>query len=276
VNEHCESFRDALAEALSASDPDRRGIPKELGWHEHVLTCPACREILDAEEALDQLLDTLPEPHLPDDLAQRVLARLARGDDDRLEALLELEAAPEVPRGLPERVLARLEPERVLARPGTDDPLDVLLGRLPDPKAPTGLATRVLSALDGERRSTLRPMGRPVREMDTPARWPRRVALLAAALLIAVFVTLWSKRSPSAVDPMRAGGADSPGPIAAKLQPDVDELEAEEVDPELLAALDLLENWETLTSDDLDLFLDDLDAVEVALLEYVPDDQEGG
>ena len=40
------------------------------------------------------------------------------------------------------------------------------------------------------------------------------------------------------------------------------------VDDELLEALDVLENWELLTSDDLDLMLAELDAVDWTLLEY--------
>ena len=96
----CRAFRERLASALS-------GSPQltELSWHEHLLACSDCRALLDSEEALEELLASLPAPHLPADLNERVLARLARVRETGLDQLLDLDHSPDAPAGLSERVL---------------------------------------------------------------------------------------------------------------------------------------------------------------------------
>ncbi len=99
----CTRFR-RLLEARLAGSPDPEGL-RELGWHEHISTCAACREMLAQEEALELLLASLPEPKLPPALTARVLARLRARSEDALDRLLELDDV-QVPAGLSQRVLA--------------------------------------------------------------------------------------------------------------------------------------------------------------------------
>lgn len=267
MSTECTRFRLALEEVLS-----RRASSEALGWHEHLLGCGPCRELLEAEEALEELLRSLPEPRLPGDLARRVLERLrAARDADALERLLDRDEAPVVPGGLAGRVLAGLEGSREEAR------LDALLDVLPEPGVPSGLADRILSGLEEER---------------TPSRDNRRGSILpskgmlwmaAAALLLALF-GLRGMRATDPAEPEVArestpearvapalagveGAADAPPPAAAPERHDP-------VDPGLLASLDVLENWEWVTSEDLDLLLAELDEADWALLEYGDEDPE--
>ena len=71
----CNDFRARLSVLLSG----QRAAPEwaALAWHEHLHTCSECRDLLEAEEALEVLLETLPEPRLPRALCERVLERLA-------------------------------------------------------------------------------------------------------------------------------------------------------------------------------------------------------
>ena len=66
----CMGFRQQL-EALLGGRPDPERLTV-LGWHEHLLSCGACREILEQEEALELLLASLPDPQLPPDLSRRL------------------------------------------------------------------------------------------------------------------------------------------------------------------------------------------------------------
>jgi hypothetical protein len=162
------------------------------------------------------------------------------------------------------------------------DPLDALLGRLPEPATPADLAARTLAAVQAEAaldrlldrhlpaeapsglsERVLIGLGqRPAPRVWRPVlRRPSTWALaLAAAALLAVALGLW--RRPSAALPedrlaqaprlpaagaalapdAETSGAETRGPAAAP------PLAAEaDVDPELLAVLEVLENWETLT-----------------------------
>jgi len=240
----CDEFRRSLAEALSSRENRR-----ELGWHEHLLGCAACRDLFQAEEVLDQLLASLPEPRLPRDLARRILVLLDRERArEALEDLLDRDPAPVVPPDLADRVLGRLSAERAAPDPrrAIEGPLHRLLGVLPEPAIPAGLVQRVLSGLEGER--TVAQRARP---FALPRRAPRTlVVVLAAGLLVALSLLFWKRRGD---DP----GRTTVGPNAEFL----------EVDPELLADLELLEDWELLMQEDLDLLLDDLDPVDLAILE---------
>jgi len=146
-NADCHGFRRGLERALSG-----RPVPavlQELSWHEHLLGCGECRELLEREEALEELLATLPTPRLSPELARRVLERLRevrRGLGD-LDELLALDAGSEAPGGLAHRVLIALEKERT---PTVDERLDALLARDPAPQTPHGLSKRLLAGLAPE------------------------------------------------------------------------------------------------------------------------------
>lgn len=326
MNHSCIEFRARLAQAL-AEHP-----VAELTWHEHVLTCADCRELLAAEEALDGLLASLPRPNLPPELARRVIARLApeRELDRLLDRALdralggslhqarpqlasELLARLAAPRELAARereldqlldrvpalarpdlardLLARLAPVREAAR--AERALDALLERVPTPQIPSDLAPRTLRALAAERapapasavrrnsRSAalehgLRPHG------AESERWRAARPLLAAAavaVLLAGAAWLWSVRRERAEGELTPGGAgpqvaersasDPQNPSPAQLRSQgsdaperattppvespVESLDALEPDAELLAQLDLLEAWDLITDEQLDL-----------------------
>jgi predicted anti-sigma-YlaC factor YlaD len=236
----CRDFRERLAAALAGG-----AGTTELGWHEHLLTCGDCRALLEDEEALEALLATLPEPVLPPDLAERVLARLAVERGAALDALLELERTPELPDGLAGRVLAGLAAERT-APAALDDLLDLV----PEPEVPVGLAERVLAGLEDER-APVRPALRLLRD---GAPW---LAALAAGILALVWA-LTRGEAPARETRMAREGA----------------LERELEDEELLAALPLLEDWELLMDEELDLLSGSLDEVDVLLLELAADSEE--
>ena len=147
IPDRCQNFRGLLERVLC--EPATELEPLE--WHEHLAVCAECRTLLEEEEALEQLLASLPAPALPEALADRVLARLRREHSpEDLDALLDIEQL-EGPTGLTERVLDELE-------------LDRLLARIPVPVVPAGLSARILTGLEPERRA---PAGRalPVRRL---------------------------------------------------------------------------------------------------------------
>ena len=282
--EGCQAFRDALAGALStggahsggAGVPGAPGRVAELGWHEHLLSCDECRSLLASEEALDVLLASLPEPRLPADLAARVLERLVRqraAGDEALEALLGRDPEPEVPGGLAARVLAGLAPSRAEAGvpESKPDPLDALLDRVPAPSVPEGLAERVLAGTRAPETPILAGPG-------SGGRWR-----LAAAAVLVLSGSVWlawllgdrrelgtGRERETAELPveLRLDPAPDRTELASGDPPGGPDVAAGDVDPELLAALDVLEDWEALTSDDLDLLLGELDALDWALLEH--------
>lgn len=159
MNASCISFRAVLEHKLAGGQA--RGELSQLAWHEHLLSCSECRNLLEAEEALEILLATLPEPRLPSELARRVIARLqeARQADAVLDALLDLDREASAPAGLSADVLARLQPERERVSPGRAlDPielqearLDALLESDREIAARAGLSSRVLAALASAR-----------------------------------------------------------------------------------------------------------------------------
>lgn len=222
----CRDFREHLELALSSGSSKL----SELSWHRHLTTCSACRELLEAEEVLELLLDTLPAPSLPPALAERVLLRL-RSDrnDEALERLLALDDHVSAPVDLSDQVLAGLSATRDVHDPN-NDPLDRLLSKLPEPVPPRDLAARVLEGLDAERRE--------------PVLWARRLErLLAAALVIAGLGTaFWILRTPEELNPV--DGVD-----VVRADPAV--LEPSEAPTEILENLDILENYDLLRSDEL-------------------------
>lgn len=249
----CRAFRRRLEERL-AGRVRERGLT-DLSWHQHLYGCGACRGLLEREEALEVLLASLPEPHLPRDLAERVLARLRRGSEFELDRLLELDQSTIAPSDLAQRVLAGLATSRG-AQPAsasispvpasiTEQQLDRWLDQAGRVEVPLDLGRRILAGLERQR-------GRPLRR----ASFARRPFLVAAAslLLAAGLWVLWPAgrgvepgqegleqvaRGPQGIPPLPSEPVALPGP---------------EPEPELLALLDLLAE-DLLWDDDVDLDL---------------------
>lgn len=261
----CQAFRDRLVAALEARDG--RNALGELGWHEHLLACGHCRQLLETEEALELLLDSLPEPRLPRELAERVLVRLKqRTRRDALDELLErADPAIDAP-ALARRVLAGLAAERA------EVALDRLLERVPAPDVPADLAERTLAKLALARR----------RPAATPA---RRVWLASAAAAVLVAGGAWAWRAwwrgderielPPIAEPTPTVPEGDRAPNAPRVAPESAPKRAlgNQADPfatpsdELLASLSVLESWELLNSENVDVMLSNLDAKDELLLE---------
>ncbi len=316
MNRACQEFRARLAQALGPSA--QRVFAPELEWHTHVLTCGACRALLEAEQALEHVLASLPQPTLPPHLAQRVLERLA---EQRVEAALDrtldlaLRDSADEGRGAPAQLaselLARLGPARAQAERERrlERALDRLLENVPPPQTPVGLSARVLKRLEAARRSSATPTRtstpQRVRAADEAAettrervREPQRVArswawLAAAGVALFAGAAAWflsrqgageARRDDiaielppdSAVRGDEMGPSRSPEPFAprdsrstpqvaqtapesrpeSKLDSAFDSAPGElEPDVELLAQLELLESWELLADEALDLEL---------------------
>ncbi|MCP3915361.1 MAG: hypothetical protein GY711_07380 [bacterium] len=234
MNVACIEFQGLLERSLECSLEGRADLV-QLGWHEHLLGCTACRELLAAEEALDELLATLPEPKLPERLARRVVRRLrATTSAARLDELLDLDSADAVPEGLATRVLAGL------AARADDTRLDRLLDEAHAVEVPIGLEKRVLRGI-ADRRVT----SAPARPKPLRLRLVRSPLVRAAAALLLVtggaFAT-W-RFTHRAVDP--TDGTD--GGEVAVVQPAGANLAADEG---LLDALAVLENWDLIESID--------------------------
>ncbi|MCB9914947.1 MAG: hypothetical protein H6828_07330 [Planctomycetes bacterium] len=238
-NEGCRDFLAALSRALEGRPQPERLT--RLSWHEHLLGCAPCRDLLEREEALEDLLATLPEPKLPPDLARRVLLRL--GVDAGLDALLDLDAA-EAPAGLAGRVLAGVRAERALDALLDLDTVDVPRDSLP----------RACWPDRGGRHRAAAPCA------CGPA--PRPVALAARGAAAAAAALVWAalppapEREPDAAEVARLDTADEP-------------------DPALLAALEVLERnelWDDAAGGGL-LAQADAD-LEVLLFETFVDEDE--
>ena len=243
MSRDCTSFRAALEAELL-------GRPSELrlawlAWNEHLLGCADCRELLEKEEALEALLATLPEPRLPEALLDRVLRRLRRdrAEETRLERLLDLDREP-APTGLAAGILARLEPERRgRTVSGPDARLDALLDLDREIAVPAGLAERTLASLALARRVPRRRVGRRIGWL---------VAAAAGVLLVILGRLAWMRgRSEARLEP-------SPEVVTRDSEPD----------PQLLAALDVVEQWDLLMQDDVDVLLSTLGPGDEALLDY--------
>jgi hypothetical protein len=263
VKHDCKSFRAALEDELLGR-PSQEKLAW-LSWHAHLLSCGECRELLEKEEALEALLASLPEPKLPEELTQRVLTRLRedRTVEVRLDNLLDLdrrlaqgeEEGTRAPDGLAAGILARLAPERAAqAASLADSRLDRLLYLDLQLEVPAGLAGRVLQGLAVARRAPAAPL--PARAR-VPHR-PRRAWVYAAAaglFLVLLGRVLWMR-----------------GPSERRVQPPIeaDFVEHGEPapDPQMLAALDVLEQWDLLMQDDVDVLLSTLGPGDEALLDY--------
>ena len=257
----CREFLGSLELALQGLPQPESLIP--LSFDEHLLGCEACRELLDAEHALEMLLASLPEPRLPADLASRVLERLRRerrvsAQPARdLDALLDGAPDPVMPADLASRVLRGVAPVR--QEQFRDAELDRLLENLPTPVAPANLSRELLAALRIER---------PVQRL-TLLRSPRLwVPLAAAGVLAAVWLSQsWKKDEPS---PTKDNEIDSQMvDVIDPIDGPIDWLNDEMVD-----AFEVLENWEHLQGSDLDLLLASIDEIDELLIETSEWDSE--
>ena len=334
----CQDFRQRLRVALEGSlrsEVSSLDSVRPLAWHEHLFTCHECRDLLEAEEALEHVLASMPAPTIPRELAQRLLLRLgtqrsapelASGNVD-LDSLLEIAQPIEIPADLSGRVLQKLHGERSAA---AQHDLDVLLDALPEPVIPAGLSARTRRAVKLERSRSLDALldlipapevpanlaqgilatleaergAVPGVRGDTPILRPRfgavRYAAAIAATLVVAFGAwrLTSNSQPTdpreagregvvqtqpETDSMGAGKGASPRNVVevAGLEnnqgttPEPEALSAESLpDPSVLASLDVLEDWELLMSDDIDLLLGSLDESDAELLFLAAEDDE--
>jgi len=215
IREDCREFRAVLLQALEGQP-----VPRELtvlSWHQHLLSCGQCRTLLEREEALEELLATLPDPKLPPDLVRRVSARLrsVREGGRGLDDLLEL-AEMRTPEGLGARVSAGVRAELGLDRLlEVDSAIEV----------PAGLSASVLRAVGAERDRQFAPLQPWYLQVRTPYLWA------AAAGFLLLVLSPWVRRDG-------AGVPDSGERIAVY---DVDD----SFDPESLSASD----FEVLLSD---------------------------
>lgn len=277
----CRNFRARLADVLRGpllanQEPALGG----LSWHRHVIDCAVCRELLDEEEALDELLRSLPQPHLPRALAERVLSRLdgaRRGLE--LDRLLDLPTSEPVPANLARGVLARVHAEQALDR---------LLDRVSVPNAPAGLDRRVLAKLELARRGkAVSPKPQPAIPVRAVASNRRQAAAgfplslrIAAGFALASLAGwgAWSLRrdwfepSPTHVPELAgatAGGNSTKQPLASPVAPGIDPSAIAQPDEQLLASLEMFEAWDLLASADaVDASLVTLDSIDEYLLDF--------
>ena len=236
IPERCNDFSELLERALC--EPTKELQP--LAWHEHLSVCPECRSLLEEEEALEHLLASLPEPRLPETLAERVLARLREEHAPvDLDTLLDMDGLDE-PEGLTDRVLDELG-------------LDRLLARVPEAELPAGLSARVLTALESERGKKAAPV------------FPlRRLVPLAASLL--VLLGFFALRGDDDIEPSLADGASDVQPSNEMLA--------------LLDILGDEAIWEDDVAIDIALSLDESDELLleylIAIEEEEDDEEENG
>jgi hypothetical protein len=240
----CLAFRTLLERKL-VGRPDPSSLT-ELSWHGHLHACADCRELFEGEEALEALLASWPEPVLAPDVKHRVLVALAKSREfeTSLDALLERDRAFHAPKDLAARVLAGLEKSRSELAPA--DPLDRLLDRAGAVEVPHGLSGRVLAGLTRERAPVRRPLLAQRRSL-----W-----LAAAAALVVMTLAIWLVKRRENVEVSPRTVENQPAPRTP--------------DAQMLAALDVLENWDLLmqTDDDVDALLSTLGADEEILLDF--------
>lgn len=261
MRETCIEFRTLLERELMKSEalPTSADLTS-LSWHEHLLGCEDCRELLRAEEALEELLSSLPQPTLPPHLAERVLLRLrttrrALGLDD----LLELDGELASPAGLSDRILANLAAERT----GDDGKLDRLLDRH-TVEAPPGLAARVLAGLEAQRAE---PVGGrtldellDANEVQVPVGLAgRMLSRLEAQRAPAPTISFFERRVVRAAVAMAAGIVAFVGAYLTT-RPDPKPITGEGTsvaiaDPALLEDYYVLDNWGLLMAEDVDVLL---------------------
>ncbi len=169
--------------------------------------------------------------------------------EEALEDVLDSLEEPIPPVQLAARVLAALAPARTNVAADGERALDELLERWRAPAVPARLPRRIQQRLAAERPPA------PSRRRALPV---LACAVLALVLLLAV--RGWRGHSPADTRVHVAGTPSAP---------DSDAPESDAYG-ELVGYA--LENWELLTSEDLDLLLGGLDPVDEVLLEFALDD----
>ena len=255
----CFEFRDNLERMLCGLPDPEKLIP--LSWDGHLLGCEACRELLHAEQALELVLASLPKPQLPPDLNSRVIERLRREREGATNLAFDLDAAldgapdPVMPANLSERILRGVESARTEQLAGsqqTNDQLDALLDLVEAPLAPASLTASVLDAVDAERLANVEPASRA--SSFQLLRGTRIWVPLAAAVLVAI---LWFTSSIDDLSDVPRGGELVQTQVASAI----------ELNDEMMDAFEVLENWEHLNGDDLDLLLASIDELDELLIE---------
>lgn len=276
MNTDCLDFRGRLADALRGRGAEAASL-SQFPWQQHVMHCAECRALLAEEEALEELLVSLPRPHLPPALAHRVLLRLesarrelapnASGDVDlELDALLDLSSVEPAPsnlaRGVRERVRAELALDRLLELDRAD--------------VPAGVEQRVLARL----RLARAPHAKPTATTAGARGGSRRFASIAAGLAAAAFGAwiLWGRDTVSdvtetvKVDVPQEPALPQRGAGGAPLAPSPDSVP----DEQMLASLELLEAWDLVAAaDGLDASLATWNALDEVLLDFEAADVSG-
>lgn len=264
-------------EALLATLPE-----PQLPPHLRRIVLAALARSREEDAHLERMLTHAGDVDVPSGLAADVLARLeaerARrraetvaqgsevrrvGDDrnelDKLDVLLSKHGSVVAPEGLSQRILARLEAQRHAAS-DAEARLDRLLDR---DRVTTAhdLSERVLAAL--ERHRDAQPTARSNFTLLRSA-W---IYGLAASLVAALAAwALWPKQRDMKQPEMAHGTT----PIVKMRDEQVAQLSP---DAQMLAAMDVLENWDLLMQDDVDVLIStSVDPVDEALLDYVDSD----
>jgi hypothetical protein len=152
MKEHCLEFRSRLSSILEGFQREKGQWAPEsqardmqtLGWHEHLLHCGECRQLLQSEQVLDELLGGLPTPVLS--ASQRANLILRLNENLKLERLLDVaDPYQGAPAGLSERVLQGLRSHTLQSSSVSGKAsLDQHLAELETVAVPPGLAARVL------------------------------------------------------------------------------------------------------------------------------------
>ena len=334
MSSYCQDFRRRLRDALEGSlrgDSSSLESVRPLSWHEHLFSCDECRDLLEAEEALEQVLASMPVPAVPKELARRILERLGvertavelANHHTDLDTLLAKADQIQIPINLTESVLHELQDERLAAQGAR---LELLLDALPEPVVPPSLSAKVLQAVEAQRAPSLDALLNliPAPEVpaglaegiletleaelgaattatsSTPVLRPRFGGLryagaIAATLIVSFGAWRMTSDSNENQDLNRKGVAKAQGELGTpggstspRTLEEVAGLEsnqgtAEKVealpavnlpDPSVLASLDVLEDWELLMSDDIDLLLGSLEEADTELL-FLASEEEG-
>jgi hypothetical protein len=280
-------------EALLAALPEPN-LPPEI--KRRVLVALARSKT--ADRALDHLLERGSGIEVPVGIAQDMLARLApmrreeqmkasvadAASEARLDALLERADALVIPSDLAHRTLAALESARAAPAGSAafeaesqlvsftieEGRLDALLARAGHVAVPEDLAAHTLSRLAPARRPLVR--SRP--KFVAPTWVYAAAAVLVAALLV---WAMWPKHSKPTVPematetPQRAGGdagSNDATPSSKRDASRADDHVARAPDPKMLEAWDVLENWDLLTKNEVDVILSTVQPADELLLEF--------
>ncbi len=271
MSPQCLALRAELESALEAGAT--RNLSARLACHAHLLECERCRELLSSEEALEEILSTLPALgpiELPKALAQRVLARLREERQGaRLDALLDGWTVPrsESP-ALAARVLAGLASARQEPRAAHAD-LDRLLAQCDEveqprhdsvragslePQGTKGLSQRVLAGLARERvaaQPSLLPKSPAALPLERGASL-RRLPAWSAVLALAAAVLLWFLLARDSFQPKLGQPTDPSTFVKSTNQPPRESVDGlPELPEELLASLEFFEQWEALSDPEL-------------------------